>query len=711
MRHFVSCAWSAVLFFVFFLPVFFFGQSQGPKKQAPASGKHSAKETTLKADEGPLVKVEKPIRKERRTPGHKADSDNGDAKPVETPSFRVMSRPREDRLMRGRAFHGDLRSLPRIPPVKFERPEFEEPQVTPVPYAGTAAASSNQAAPVSASSLSPSVPAPSPSSSFEGLDFFTWGAGHPPDTNGDVGPTYYIQTINTSIGIFRKSDGVRVTAFTFNSFFNGHFGNLCDTNNFGDPVVVYDTFEDRWIITDFAFILSGGNPAVPVFQCFAVSQSGDPVGGGWNFYSIQTATTAADAFNDYPKFGIWPDGLYMSSNMFAITGGGFTNVRVWAFNKAQMYAGAPTIQIQSFDAPAGEFTLLPSNARLQAGTPPTGTPNYFTSVFNFTNAVTTYKFHADWNNAFNSTFSGPFITIAPTTWANAPGNVVTPAPGTKIDTLGPRLMVQNQYTNIGGVESLWDSHTVLGSIATTSAAPRFYQVVVTGGAVAANTTQAATFNPDASAVNRFMPSMPVDRPGAMPLCYTPPSSTLFPAMRYAGQLAGDPANAITQTETSLIEGTGTQQTASFTRWGDYSAMSLDPDGCTFWNTNMYYQVNGVNFNTRIGAFAFPSCTPVGGGGTVSGTVTATVGGAPIQVFRVSRGSRTTTTAIDGSYSFTGIPSGTYPSITASSPGFTSSTTLNVLVIDGVATIVDFSLSAASVSGCLTDTTQADFQGG
>jgi len=715
MRHFVTRTLSVLLMlFVFILPVSFFGQNQKVKKPVPPSGKATS-EQTFKADDGPMIKVEKPIGKERRTPlARKADADSeddGDTKPVETPSFRVMSRPREDRLKRGKPFHGDLRSLPQTRVEKFERPEFEGPTISPVPYPGAQSSSSQAPAVVSTIPAAPAVPAPAPSASFEGLDFATWGAGHPPDTNGDVGPTYYIQTINTAIGIFRKSDGVRVSAFTFNSFFNGHFGNLCDTNNFGDPVVVYDTFEDRWIITDFAFVLSGGNPAAPVFQCFAVSQSGDPVAGGWNFYSIKTAATAADAFNDYPKFGIWPDGLYMSSNMFGITGGGFTNVRVWAFNKAQMYAGAPTIQILSFDAPAGEFTLLPSNARLQAGTPPTGTPNYFTSVFNFTNAVTTYKFHADWNNAFNSTFSGPFITIAPTTWANAPGNVATPAPGTNIDTLAPRLMVQNQYSNIAGVESLWDSHTVRGTVAGT-AAPRVYQVDVTGGTVAANTTQAFTFNPDASAANRFMPSVAVDRAGDLALGYTAASSTLplLPAMRYAGSLAGDPVNTITQTETSLIEGTGTQQTASFTRWGDYSAMTLDPDGCTFWNTNMYYQVNGVNFNTRIGAFSFPSCTPVAAG-AVSGTVTATAGGAPIAGVTVALGSRTATTAADGTYSFAGIPSGTYPSIAASRPGFTSSTTLNVIVSDGATTTVDFSLSAATTNGCLTDTTQADFQGG
>src|SRR5207244_812866 len=126
--------------------------------------------------------------------------------------------------------------------------------------------------------------APAPIMNVSGLDFANWGAGHPPDTNGDVGPTYYIQTVNTSIGIFRKSDGVRVAAFSFDTFMSqGNFGNACDNQNFGDPVVVWDSGADRWIISDFAFALdSRGAPAAPYYQCFAVSQSGDPVSGGWN---------------------------------------------------------------------------------------------------------------------------------------------------------------------------------------------------------------------------------------------------------------------------------------------------------------------------------------------------------------------------------------------------------------------------------------------
>ena len=160
----------------------------------------------------------------------------------------------------------------------------------------------------------------------------------------------------------------------------GNFGNLCDTNNFGDPVVLYDTFEDRWVITDFAFTarrfqtMSLIRP-VPS-SASRLPKTADPVAGGWNFYSIQVT----DALNDYPKFGVWPDGLYMTANMFGLGGlsGSFIVSREWAFNKAQMYAGAASPQIVTFDAPRVDHKrrrslhTIPSNARLQSGTPPPG---------------------------------------------------------------------------------------------------------------------------------------------------------------------------------------------------------------------------------------------------------------------------------------------------------------------------------------------------
>src|SRR6185295_16055957 len=190
--------------------------------------------------------------------------------------------------------------------------------------------------------------------------------------------------------------------------------------------------------------------------------------------------------------------------------------------------------------------------------------------------------------------------------------------------------MQNQYSNRAGVESLWATHTVRRANTTGFAAPRWYQVNVTGGTVAANIPQAATWDPDgANVIYRFMPSVAVDRAGNMALGYSTSSSTTKPAIKYAGRLAADPVNTFSQTEQLLIQGAGTQTgncgAAACTRWGDYSAMTLDPDGCTFWYTNMYYAVDGLNHQTRIGSFTFPQCTTVGAG-TIQGTVTSSSGG-------------------------------------------------------------------------------------
>src|SRR5205814_2535919 len=237
------------------------------------------------------------------------------------------------------------------------------------------------------------------------------------------------------------------------------------------------------------------------------------------------------------------DGLYMSANLFSFGAGStFQGVRAWAFNKAQMYAGSPTVKVVSFDIGGGDFTIIPSNARLQAGTPPPGRPNLFASTWQFLNALTVYKFHVDWNNVSLSTLTGPDVPIAATSWPNAAvANAPQPGTGTLPDVLQIRAMVQNQYTNFGGTESLWLPHTVRRANTTGFAAPRWYQVNVTGGTVAPSTVQGATWDPDgANTFYRFMPSLAVDHVGDMAIGYSESNSTTNPQIKYAGRLAGDP---------------------------------------------------------------------------------------------------------------------------------------------------------------------------
>jgi outer membrane protein assembly factor BamB len=587
-------------------------------------------------------------------------------------------------------FAGDIRRIPRGNVI--QREEKPEPRS---PNDGPAGAQKGDAVVQTGAA---SATSPAPSTSFAGLDFAGWGAGWPPDPNGDVGPTYYVQAVNTSVGVFDKGTGSRVAAFTFNSLFSqAKTGTPCDTSNQGDPVVLYDPIGGRWIISDFAWsnFTSGA-----MYQCMAVSASGDPVTGGWYFYAWQTAS--GGAIPDYPKLGVWPDGIYMSANMFSTTGSGsFRNVQLWAFNRQEMEAGlaahSVTFALPTVVGGVTAFSLLPSNARDATGLPPSGTPDYFASIWG-SEAVRVWQFHVDWANTVNSTLGGP-TNLAVANFNGGPSDVPELG-GNNVDTLSYRLMMQNQYTNLGGAQSLWLTHTVGSGGLPNVAQVRWYQVGVanTGLSVA----QQSTWAPDGK--NRFMPSLAVDQSGDMAVGYSVSDGTMYPSIRYAGRLASDAPNTLAQGETSLIEGSGYQcctfsDGSANTRWGDYSAMTIDPDGCTFWYTNEYYDVHPVsllqdNWKTRIGSFRFPACGSVA---PVPPTISS---------FAPASGSAGTSVAIRGS-SFTGATSVTFngspatfsvasdSSLTATVPSGATSGPIAVTTPAGTATsATGFTVTAA-----------------
>ncbi len=438
----------------------------------------------------------------------------------------------------------------------------------------------------------PLAAAPAPLITFKGLDLQNWGAGWPPDTHGDVGPTHYIQAVNTSIGIFRKSDGVRLAAFTFDNFFiaNGGTG-ACATINYGDPIVIYDQISGRWIITDFAF--SGNGTTPPYYECVAVSKTADPVSGGWWLYEIVASTTA---LNDYPKLGIWNDGIYMSANMF--TGGSsYSGVKVWNLNRDDLISGAPLRSV-SFTLGTSYVSLLPSN--LKGALAPAGTPNYFLSDYGSNTSVKMWKFTTNWATPSASTFTGPTSIAVASFTRPASNSVRQNGSSIRLDTLGDRLMSNLQYRNVNGVQSLWVSRTA--KVSNSSYGIRWYEI--RNMSATPSVYQQGTYAPNAA--YRWMPSLAVDKFGNMAVGYSVSTSTMYPAIRYAGRLSTDALGTLGQTEQTMFAGTGAQ--TSYNRWGDYASMSVDPvDDCTFWFTTEYYETTGTNWQTRIGSFKFPGC--------------------------------------------------------------------------------------------------------
>jgi hypothetical protein len=267
-----------------------------------------------------------------------------------------------------------------------------------------------------------------------------------------------------------------------------------------------------------------------------------------------------------------------------------------------MLAGQAATQ-QCFDLGTSYGSLLPAD--LDGNTPPpSGSPNY---LVNFgTNKLNLWKFKVDWVNTANTALTGPTSLPVAAFTAACNGGTCIPQSGTtqKLDSLADRLMYRLAYRNRSGTESLMVTHSVkVGTKRTAPSGIRWYELRIAGGTP--SVFQQSTFAPDST--YRWMGSIAMDKLGNMAVGYSASSSAIHPAIRYTGRLVSDPLNTM-QAENSIIEGTGSQ-TSNLSRWGDYSAMSVDPvDDCTFWYTNEYQKANGsFNWSTRIASFKFPSC--------------------------------------------------------------------------------------------------------
>jgi len=494
----------------------------------------------------------------------------------------------------------------------------------------------------------PAATIPSTQQNFEGLrnedNFNIFGFRvNPPDPNGEVGPNNYIEMVNLTFAVFDKS-GNRLLGPVDTGTLWDNFAVPDCTDPSGDPVVLYDQLTDRWIMSQFT--TSGMNPdgsfnGLPFYNCVAISATGDPTGAYFRYAFItdQDGSTST-FFPDYPKYGVWADSYVLTSRDFGSQDE--YGISVYGLEKNKMVNGQPARAAHFFIdgndpdlLPLVGDGLLPADVdgkqkpKADATIPIVGTQDDNASYGATFDALNIWDLSVKWRStpvasltlkaqlpvaSFDSIFP---CGVVPSTTPDVPptGRDCLPEPGITdgsrfLDILSyrQRPTFRLAYRNFKDFESLVTDQSVEARPGV--AGMRWYEIRRVGGTYSIH--QQGTYAPN-DGVHRWMGSIAQDKKGDMALGFSVVNGVnVFPGIRYTGRLAGDPLGQMTLGEGTIINGTGVQ-TATNSRWGDYTDMTVDPvDDCTFWYVNEYYQVSGTAadtrpWQTRIASFKLPGC--------------------------------------------------------------------------------------------------------
>ncbi|WP_107039113.1 T9SS type A sorting domain-containing protein [Brumimicrobium mesophilum] len=415
---------------------------------------------------------------------------------------------------------------------------------------------------------------------FDGMN-----GSFPPDPSGAVSDEYYVQAVNTAYRVY-NIDGTPVTGvIQLNNLWPG-------SSNSGDPIVMYDRHADRFVVTQFQ---TGSNEIL-----LAVSLSDDPT-GAYHLYSF-----SFNRFPDYPKYSVWSDGYYMTSNT---QGKG-----VVAFERDKMLVGDPTASMINLDLPdfAREYgfnSVLPADA--DGDLPPYGTP---ISMFLFqddswSGSVTedhikVLKMTTDWNIPNNSSIviDQEIITVPfNSTFTNSWDDIEQQASNQKLDAIASVFNYRAQYLKwptyntvlLCNVVDIDDENT---------AGIRWYELRQDNDGDDWGIHQQGTYSID-DGNSRFLGSIAMDYNGHIGMGYSVSGTTEYPGLAATGRFSNDNLGEFTFTETWAQKGLSAQSGGN--RFGDYSHMSLSPNGQEFWYTGEYIGAFGAR-KTRIFSFNLQS---------------------------------------------------------------------------------------------------------
>ncbi len=417
----------------------------------------------------------------------------------------------------------------------------------------------------------------------------------PTDPTGAIGPNHYVSAINSSFSIFDKSGNPLISQASLT--------NLWSFEIAGDPIVFYDNYAKRFVITQFS--------ATPNSILMAICKGPDPVNDGWYTYRFETSE-----FPDFPKFSIWSDGYYVTLNA--------NEDNVLILEREKLLIGDPSASVITFTsdvASDGPGSALAFNA-IGPELPPLGDAVILgvaddSSSGSSNDRLDLYTVNVNWDTPADSTIEltqslasnngdiTPFSLFNDNLpQADPDSNTIVP-PG-----MLSQLINYRKFCNYNAVVLNFLVKTGNGSNEKT--AIRWYELRQDNDTAPWTVYQEGTYtSPEGKSA--FGGSISIDAAGNIGMGYSTigtvsngATNDSFIQIYYTGRLLNDPLNVMTIAEQAITtDGTANKDA----RYGDYAQLTIDPlDDLTFWHISEYFKDEPDNARAVVGVFKIEETT-------------------------------------------------------------------------------------------------------
>ncbi len=412
---------------------------------------------------------------------------------------------------------------------------------------------------------------------FTGSTYGIDSSSVPADSTGAAGPLHFVEFINGRYSVYSKTSGTRVQTMTDDQFWAAAGFSLPSGWALSDPRLVFDPSVQRWFAVQIDFDPSGRINTNAFL--LAASASADPT-GAWHAVLIPSDPGGND-FADFPTLGLDSQGIFLGGDMFDATGAPVGSTLV-SIPKSGLLAPIPSAAALSW---FGVMSYGSGGHILQPAMGVDGTAGAYVLGagglgFNFSTGQfendTTLVVSVIQNPAGPGTATLRNPTIISVPGYTAPLNPTQPDGSNTLDDGDSRF--SSSVRRVGAV-----LYAVHGTEVKNLAAVRWYRINAT------NLTLLETGTISDSNLDLFYPSVAANTNGTMVIACNGTSASTF-VSSYA--VVGQTVNGVTTfgTLTLLKSGIANYHVAGSTktsRWGDYSATTVDPvDPTRFWTIQM-----------------------------------------------------------------------------------------------------------------------------